>query len=145
MPPITDIELWAAAERDCFNYLLDASGGTENQDAFIGEMPESCWNGWMFEISSGDTPLDDDFNMDTPGACGLWGMYALVTGKWIERSDAQRMGTIIRAALPTAEQFTENVHRFRPRSEPRLLRGVIGETPIWILEYELKVILGRES
>ena len=39
MPAITDFDLWAKAERDCFDYLLSAAGSQEGKDAFLG-IPE---------------------------------------------------------------------------------------------------------
>ncbi len=143
--PITNRKIWQEAEQRCFDYLTSEIGDSPHVTAYISEMPAGSYNTWYFEIQGGGEPLDYEFNMDTKGGCGEWKMNAQVEGAFTERKDAQYLAGTLRSILPTDELEITEVFRFRPRSEPRIIRDFVerdGKTiAVWLLTYELEVII----
>ncbi len=144
MPPITQVELWPDAEETLLKFLISETGSKKGSNAFLAELPATAYNSWFFEINGGGEPLDFEWNMDTPGGCGDWKMWAKVEGVFIVRRDAQLLAGKIRSILPTEEKFKDNIFRFKPRSEPMVNEALVPDRrgkniKGWKLIYELEV------
>ena len=149
MAAITKPSLWNDSESKLRAYICGKLGDDPDSNNWIGEFPEGAYNGWYLEIQGGGEPIDFDVNVDTPGGCGEWGMDGQIVGRFTERENAQYLGNMIRTLMPLAENTIKGIYRCRPRSKPRLNhdyidRGGNKRIPVWVLTYDLEVILKEQ-
>lgn len=144
--------LWTTGERNAFDYLLTQLTETENQTAFLGELPanfksETYDYEWCFKLTG---PGEVDDVGAGQGVCGI-NLDGMIEGIFINREDAQEFAVNVKALLPVASTTITNVQDLRMTAEPTLSLGVeierdsdqekAGNIRTWVIEIPLKAVL----
>jgi hypothetical protein len=150
------IASWKAAEKQCFQYLLEATQTIVGVTAYTAEdFPRKLTAGqtemWTFDIS-GDSAFSPTIQV-SPGArpYGCWRFGAEVKGVFESRDTAQELAGMVLTALPagTADIPSVGVLSWAsmPTVEPDMIpKGETGvDTRVWVLTMPLWVAFGNSD
>lgn len=145
--------LWETGERNAFAYLLTQLTETENQTAFLGELPANFANEtydymWFFALMGPG-------EVDNVGAgqqiCGYNDLVGTIEGVFLSRSDAQQFAEDVKALMPVAKGAITKVDDLRMTAEPMLERGTeterkadqdsAGNLRVWLLTIPVQAVL----
>jgi len=127
MATIDIAEMWTTAEATAYSRLLEATGATDGDSAFLGAEPPGVVNYWTLFTGGGDTQ-----QMDA-------GVYSVLTfdaewvGVYAERADCQANACRVLALLDETSNLFHvgNVEFLRPVENPTapVLLPETAETP----------------
>lgn len=96
---------WTLAERECFSALLEVCGGIENQNAFIGYLPEDAPNVWAFSSGGNEETQIERLKGENP-CFGVLRFSAQAFGQFVNRETAQQFACNVVKTLSN----TGNMH-----------------------------------
>ena len=152
----TAIASWKAAEKRCFQYLLEATQTIVDVTAYPPEdFPRKLVAGqtemWSFEIN-GDSAFAPTIQVSKAARpYGCWRMGAEVRGVFESRDAAQELSGMIMTALPADETDVASIGFLSwasmPTIEPELMpKGETGvDTRVWVLTMPLWVAFGNSD
>jgi len=134
-------------EAAIFDYFLDLTSDTEDQEAYREEFPavfedEKYTKVWTLHFKGGGTPGQ---TQQQPGkSCGIVGDL-IFDGAFTNRAEAQTYACLLRENFPPAAGTLTNVNYVMPTTDPMIERAVVkrksdqttsGEARVWRLTAE---------
>ena len=128
---------WTKAERKVFDTLLNAVGGQEGKNAYIGTIPDEMVNVWALNTGGGTA------DQAQAGCYGTEVLNASLTGVFTERESAQEFCGLVKGKLSQTNNMhnLDNIQWFRPLSNPTITQDL--DAQVTTLDWQFEIIFSN--